>query len=58
MAEFIKKIKTLNNEIIIKLLHERFNNAQTQNDTKLLTVSFVFYIENNIEIALCYWFNP
>lgn len=54
MAEFIKKIKTLNNEIIIKLLHERFNNAQTQNDTKLLTVSFVFYIENNIEIALCY----
>ena len=38
LNEFIKRIKTLSNDVILKLLKERFDKSLEGNDTKKLTV--------------------
>ena len=42
LNEFIKRIKTLSNDVILKLLKERFDKSLEENDTKTLTV-FISY---------------
>ena len=42
LNEFIKRIKTLSNDVILKLLKERFDKPLEENDTKTLTV-FISY---------------
>ena len=43
LNEFIKRIKTLSNDVILKLLKERFDKSLEENDTKTLTV-YLLYI--------------